>query len=43
MPDVLQALCGISVTQSAVNQAATRTTAPTSPLATAYQQIRAAV
>ena len=43
VPDVLQALCGIEVTQSAVNQATTRTTAAGTPMATAYQQIKDAV
>lgn len=43
VPDVLQALCGINVTQSAVNQATTRTTAAGRPMATAYQQIKTAV
>ncbi|WP_168733497.1 IS66 family transposase [Deinococcus sp. Arct2-2] len=43
VPDVLQALCGLSVTQSAVNQATSRTTAAGTPMATAYQGIKDAV
>ena len=43
VPDVLHSLCGVEVTQSALNQATTRTTAPTTPMATAYQQIKTAV
>ena len=43
VPEVLRSLCGVEVTQSALNQATSRTTAPTTPMATAYQGIKAAV
>ncbi|MGI8747683.1 MAG: IS66 family transposase [Deinococcus sp.] len=43
VPEVLRSLCGVEVTQSALNQATTRTTAPGTLMATAYQQIKAAV
>ena len=41
--DVLQELCGVKVTQSAVSQATKRTTAAGTPMAAAYQQIKDAV
>ncbi|SMB86151.1 Transposase IS66 family protein [Deinococcus hopiensis KR-140] len=43
VPDVLHQLCGVKITQSAVNQATTRTTAAGTPMAEAYQQIKTAV
>ena len=43
VPDVLHSLCGVAVTQSALNQATTRTTAAGTPMATAYQEIKTAV
>ncbi len=43
VPEALHALCGVEVTQSALNQATTRTTAAGTPMATAYQQIKTAV
>ena len=43
VPEALHALCGVDVTQSALNQATTRTTATGTPMATAYQGIKAAV
>ncbi|GAA4010835.1 IS66-like element ISH10 family transposase [Deinococcus rubellus] len=43
VPDVLHSLCGVAVTQGALNQATTRTTAAGTPMATAYQEIKAAV
>jgi len=43
VPDVLQQLCGVKITQSAVNQASKRTTAAGTPMAAAYQGIKDAV
>jgi hypothetical protein len=43
VPEVLHSLCRVEVTQSALNQATTRTTAAGTPMATAYQGIKAAV
>lgn len=43
IPEVLSALCGVEVTQSALNQATSRTTATGTPMATAYQGIKDAV
>lgn len=43
VPEALQSLCGVEVTQSALNQATTRTTAPATPMATAYEEIKTAV
>ena len=43
MPEALHALCGVDVTQGALNQATTRTTAAGTPMATAYQGIKTAV
>ena len=39
VPEVLSSLCGVEVTQSALNQATIRTTAAGTLMATAYQQI----
>ena len=43
VPEVLRSLCGVEVTQSALSQATTRTTTAGTPMATAYQQIKAAI
>ncbi|MGY2896490.1 IS66 family transposase [Deinococcus sp. UYEF24] len=43
VPDVLHELCGVKITQSAVNQATKRTTAAGTPMAEAYQGIKNAV
>ena len=43
VPEVLRSLCGVEVTQSALNQATSRTTTAGTPMATAYQQIKTAI
>ncbi|GGR09938.1 IS66 family transposase [Deinococcus ruber] len=43
VPEALHALCGVDVTQSALNQATTRTTASGTLIATAYQEIKTAI